>query len=312
MSLLTDIEHICNTSFGRFKVSINTMKSLDLMTREQIIISYTINIGGKQNKCIQIKVPNDKTNTIAELLIVKTSLGGCELNGLEIRKENTIKMVLFAFTILQEQFPHITIIKLQDKSSFECKFESGSYSGISLILYEIIFHQHTWYHRHFNASLINEELNKIYINAITHNLTNKSLKKLTFDFNNAVLNEMLRPIYDQSESWKDFFDKIYKLNNLCEVIYPWYKYACDYFLNNINFNEQWWKIQLQNNNKIYPIKYTIGNIKSGGNYRNTRKNKIIRNNINTNNILYNTIPSYDDIYNYKYSNVNFNILYKNK
>ena len=44
-----------------------------------------------------------------------------------------------------------------------------------------------------------------------------------------------------------------------------------------------------------------------GGYRNTRKNKnkIIRvNNSNINNIL-----TYDEIYNYKYSNINFNILY---
>ncbi len=292
---------IYNTSFGRFNISINTMKSLDLMTREEIIISYTINIGGNTNKCVQIKVDNNIVINTAELLIVKTSLGDCELNGIKIKKENTIKMVLLAFTILQEKFPHITQVKLQDKSSFECTFENGTHSGISLIIYEILFHQHTWYHRHFNAKLINEDLHNTYINAITYNLTKKSLKPDMFDFNNAILNEKLLPIYKQSETWKDFLDKIYKLPKLCEIIFPWYKYTSALLLDNINLDKQWWIIDLKHNNKIYPISYTIST--RGGNA--TRKNKIVNEYEETSNE-----PTYDELYNYKYLGINFNALYK--
>lgn len=307
MSLITDIEQIYNTSFGRFKVSINTMSSLDLMTREKIIISYTVNIGGGKNKCVQIKVPNDKSNNTAELLIVKTSLSDCEVNGIIIKKEKTIKMVLLGFTILRDNFPHIQLIKLQDKSSFECKFANDSRSGISLTLYEFLFHQHTWYDRHFNAELINKDLQKIYTTSITNNFRDKSFKPLIFDFNNSVLNEKLIHIYNNSDTWKDFLDKIYKLNSLCEVIFPWYKYASSIILDNINLDGQWWLIKLNDNNKIYPIKYTIGYSKGG--FNKTIKNKNSYNNMQYDEFIYNN-PSYDEIYNYKYTNINFNKLYK--
>jgi hypothetical protein len=303
---ISDIPFICKTTFGKFKIAINKSKSLDFMTRKEIINSYTINVGAI-NECVQIKIINNKSINTAELLIVKTSKGGCEIDGIQIKKESTVKMVLLAFTILQEKFPHITSIKLQDMSSFECTFENGSKSGISLTLYEILFHQQSWYHRRFNAKLINEDLYNTYIQAISKNFTDKLLKPEYFDFNNAVLNEMLTPIYKTSDTWYIFLNKVYKLNRLCEVIFPWYKYTSAILLNNINLDNQWWIINLKNNDKIYNIEYIIENIKGGN-----RKNK---NNKTKKNIKYTTDyeinePTYNEMYNYKYNNINFKILYK--
>ena len=263
MSNKTGKPFLLKTSVGTFKASISPSNTINLETREQQIVSYTITIGGK-NQCVQIKVMNNTNDTTAELLSVKTSFGDCEIYGTTIRSEKTIHMVLLAITLMRTEFSHISTLKLLDTSSFTCEFENGSKQGVSLTLYEILFHGASWYEKRFGAELPDSatRLRETYTSSIA-NFDNPSMKPQLFDFNNEVLNMKLPLIYSNTSTWREFLKEIYKLNNVCEVICPWYKNALAIIFNNISYDSQWWFIHLDNNPKIYQIPYEFQVIRGG-------------------------------------------------
>lgn len=211
------------TRAGIFKVVVNDDIHTNVHTREKIVTGKLISVGGK-NTCVFIKTFNNSTN--AHLNNVKTSSGGCEVNNKKIVGENTVIMVKLAFTIVREIAPHVKTIELDDSSVFTCELEdegSGSRSfGISIALYELAFHQSTWYERHFNAKLETEAANDAYLKAKEGFY---KPKPENFNFLNNSLNQLLTPIYKSTKTWKEFFTEIYKIENKCRIMFPWYKRA---------------------------------------------------------------------------------------
>ena len=231
------MEFKVDTEYGYFKVNVANDTKLDLHTRESSIIGKLITVGGK-NKCVGINAPY--ASDTAELLNVKRTGGGCELNDKEISGKNTVGMVSLAFTFLRKYMPHIKFIKLDDSSNIPCTLKNGDIVGISLAQHQIIFHQKTWYEKNFHAILINEDMRSLY-EKYKENFKNKPGE---FDFKNPSLNEILRPILHDSASWKDFFDYLNTLPNKCEIIYLWYPNALNIIFNNISFANQNWVIDL--------------------------------------------------------------------
>lgn len=207
------------TDAGIFKVVINDDIYTNLNTREQLLVGKLISVGGK-NTCVFIKTQN--SSSIAKLMNVKTSAGGCEINDKKIFGINTVIMVKLAFKLVKELAPHIKTIQLDDASVFSCKLENGRTFGISVALYELAFHQATWYERHFNARLLTDSANESYLKAKEgFDLA----KPEHFDFSNNSLNQLLTPIYKSTNTWKEFFAEIYKIENKCRIMFPWYKWA---------------------------------------------------------------------------------------
>ena len=89
-----------DTEYGYFKVNVNEHTKLDLHTRESSIIGKLITVGGK-NKCVGISAPYGSDT--AELLNVKRTGGGCELNDKEISGIKTVGMVSLAFIFLDRR-----------------------------------------------------------------------------------------------------------------------------------------------------------------------------------------------------------------
>lgn len=204
------------TSAGIFRVLINDDKEVDRDTRDIRVVGKLISVGGK-NTCVFIKISNNSSTAI--LNNVKTSADGCEMNNKKIAGENTVLMVKLAFTIVKEVSPHVKILELDDSSTFTCLLDNGRSFAISIALYELAFHQSTWYERHFNAKLLTEEVNQAYLKA----KEGFSLPKPEYyDFQNKSLNELLMPIYEKTKTWKEFFDEIYKIENKCRIMFPWY------------------------------------------------------------------------------------------
>ena len=204
------------TNAGIFKVVVNDDIETDLNTRKNFVTGKLISIGGK-NTCVFIKTSNNSTN--ANLNNVKTSAGGCEIDNKKIIGENTVIMVKLAFTIVKEVAPHVKTIELDDSSVFSCDLDNGRSFGISIALYELAFHQATWYERHFNAKLITDTANKAYLKAKEGFDKPKPEK---FDFLNNSLNQLLMPIYINTTTWKEFFAEIYKIDKKCRIMFPWY------------------------------------------------------------------------------------------
>ena len=249
------------TDSGIFLVSIKDDIVFDLMTREQRKNGIYIGVGGR-NTCVFITAPF--AGTTARLESVRTKDGGCALDK-EIRGESTVQMdmLALAFTILKENAPHIRTVTLQDASKFECRFGNGERpAGISLALYELMFHQTTWYERHFGAYICNPTLRQLYENSKSNFLT----KPASFDFRNPDLNTILQPILYDSENWKDFFDKIYTMNNKCKIIFPWYQSALSSIFDRILYQDQDWCIDMDNT-RIRTIPYTEVARQEGGRRR---------------------------------------------
>ena len=207
------------TNFGVCRVDVKDDIETNIHTRNNLVTGKLIAVGGKHT-CVFIKTSTYSNK--ANLHNVKTSACGCEVNHKKILGENTVRMVKLAFTIVKEVAPHVKMLELDDTSAFECKLEDGRSFGISIALYELAFHQATWYERHFDAKLITEEANQAYIQAKEGFHTPKPEQ---FDFLNNSLNQLLWPMYASTKTWKDFFAKIYNIEKKCRIMFPWYMRA---------------------------------------------------------------------------------------
>lgn len=243
---------VAKTNYGRFKVTINDVFDIDLMTRQKIITGKQISLGGKNN-CVSIKALN--SSNVAHFLNVKRTNDGCELNGKQIRGEATVHMILLTFTIVKNACPHITHIFLEDRSDIPCNRRDGSIVGISLALYELMFHRASWYERHFKAVLVNPTFMDMYEKA-KDNFSQKP--PANFDFNSNDLNIILREAIVNANSWSDFFDYIYTLDYKCDIIFPWYNTALSFILNGLTIDRQNWIIDLSNCEPVSYVRQNIG------------------------------------------------------
>lgn len=252
--------YIVKTSHGRFNVTINEDIKLDFLTRELRSIGKIITVGGR-NKCVGIKAPY--LSETAHLLNINR-IGDCELDNNKISGEKTVGMLNLAFTFLKREMRDIKYIELEDKSDFPCTRNDGSIVGISLALYEMMFHQQSWYERHFGAYLLNTTLRQLY----SKQKLNFDNPPVNIDFHNKDLNETLPLILRESKSWKEFFAKIYMMENKCEIIFPWYsEVLLQKIFDGISFDRQSWIIDLE---KIQSIDFLNIKEQQGGKY--TRRN----------------------------------------
>ena len=255
--------YIVKTSHGRFNVTVNEDIKLDFETRERRSIGKMITVGGR-HKCVGIKAPY--ASDTAHLLNINKTVGGCELDDNKISGEKTVGMLNLAFTFLKREMPNIKRIELEDKSDFPCTRSDGSIVGISLALYEMMFHQQSWYERHFGAYLVNPSLRELYSKQKEN--FNKP-PEFDIDFHNKDLNESLPPILRDSKTWKEFFAKVYTMQNKCEIIFSWYsEVLLQKIFSGISFDRQSWIIDLD---KTHSIEFISIEEQKGGKYF-TRKN----------------------------------------
>ncbi len=282
---------VYKTEYGIFRVTVNDDIKIDFEIRQKQKLGITVSIGGKDN-CVYIKAPLNSTT--AELVNLKVKNSKCELTGKTIFGDNTVGMVNLSFEVLRKEAPHIKRVYLIDQSDFECKMNNGDVGGISLALYELMFHQNTWYERHFGAYLCDDDLRLKYEKA-KKNFKNE--KPEYFSFENEDLQKLLEPIYIETKSWEDFFAKVYTNPKKCEIIFPWYQKALNKIMENVSYARQSWIIDLIDNPLLKNVDFEIVKNRYGGgkSKRKTRKN---------NNTMY-YIPqypslSYEDMYNLKY------------
>jgi hypothetical protein len=256
---------IYKTKYGTFRVTINIDNKINLDTRTQIRKGQLLSVGGKHT-CVFLNIPD--SGDTAHLTNLKTKDGGCELTGKKISGQDTIGMVNLAFTIIKKIAPNIKYIKLEDKSDFACEFDNGVIVGISMIVYEMLIHQESYYEKRFGAYLLNDTMRSLYEKSKSGFLDKPPE---LFSFNNSDLENIFRPIYNESKTWKEFFDKIKNMPNLCQKLYPWYRNAIKHIFNNISFERQDWIIDLENSPKLFNVEFTEINGQYGGKRRKTRK-----------------------------------------
>jgi hypothetical protein len=247
------MEYKLKTDIGTFRIKITDDIEIDPETRSVKQIGYGIGIGGNKDLCVYTTVRNDRN--IGKLHNLRIRGLVCETSGKEIKGEKTVHMMNVLFSVLKTLTPHVKFIELDDESEFPCQDNDRTY-GMSLALYELAFHQSTWYERHFGAELFHETLRNLYKKDGFY-----SKKPETFDFKHPVLNEKLQPVYSETTTWKEFFDKVYTMEGRCKLLLPWYKNAVRLIMGGVCFEGQIWRIDLSNP-KIKQIPYTV--VKQGG------------------------------------------------
>jgi hypothetical protein len=246
---MTDIEKICQTSFGRFKVKIN---------------DKNINVGGK-TFCVNIVLYEKETS----LFWLKTDEGGCELNEKEIRADKTVKMTDLAFSLLRKYYPERnTFITLLDDSGFSWKDKKGNKLKTIFLKGYLLMNRKTWYEEKFGAVMCDSDIYKIYRQKADNNFDDPKNKPESFDFMDDAVKEKLDPLYKSSKTWGEFIQKIKDNYNdsKYKLIYNWYRKAIYFIFDGMEINQDW-KIDISKR------PYIECNPQGGG--KRTRKNRRI-------------------------------------
>lgn len=238
------------TEFGKFDVRITNNEYISI---------------GSRNSCVQIGY-SVKTNT-ARLDWLGTEKGGCEKEDNPIRGPLTIKMTDLGFTILRDLIPSVNpFIQLTDSSTFVCILPNGQKIPMSKQKFNLLLFGKTFYQEAFGAVPMNDEnkAHQVFVSA----RIDPSKKPPIFEFNHPDLNSLLDPIYNKTETWKDFFDELYNqfgYKKLCTLMYPWYLQTIGILTK--HEVTSYWKIDITSRPRI---SYIISNASSGS--KATRKN----------------------------------------
>lgn len=249
---MANIEKICQTSFGKFKIKID---------------DKNINVGGK-TFCVNIALYEKET----ALYWLKTDEGGCELNEKEIRGDNTINMTDLGFSLLRKYYPKRSKeVTLLDDSGFSWKDRRGRKYKTNFLKGYLLLHRKTWYEDKFKAVMCNSEKYGEYRKKADNNFDDPSKKPETFDFINSEVKEKLEPLYKDSKTWGEFIKKIKDKYNdeKYKLIYDWYRQGIYIIFDGMEINQDW-KIDISKR----PYIECIQNV--GVNKANTRKNRRIR------------------------------------
>jgi hypothetical protein len=276
------------TDVGSFMVSIKDDILIDTITRAERIVGTLISVGGRR-ACVFIKAPN--TGDTGILDTVRTKGQGCEVHNKMIRGDASVHLVLLAFTVLRSVSPHIRFLELDDRSNIEIDL-NGTLVGMSLASYELLFHQATWYERHFHAILKDETLRKVYSKEGFYR--ERSEPSTQFDFRNRDLQALMEPLIMSAPTWKSFLDEVYTFKNRAQLVYPWYRQALADIMGPISFESQRWVIDVYNQD-LKSIQF----LEVGGSRRRTRRQRGGFSD-SENNKYYDEI-TYEELYNMRFS-----------
>ena len=263
------LKRAIKTKYGVYKLKA-TKDVKDIYSREATKkeIGILLNLGGKDTNCIQIKVPYEES--VGKILWIQSGKHNeCSIDDKEQRGEKLIHMVHLGITIAKEINPSLQTLELEDSASFDCSLPDGKKIAMSATDHDIAFYQQSYYERRYGAILMNPIIQKEYDEDMK-GFYDISKKPLLFDFKNKDIEDELVPLYDNSVTWKAFFDKINIKygKNKCTVIVVWVKSALLRILKNKNYSGMEWIIDV---NKIPTILYEERElVKSGGS---TRKHK---------------------------------------
>ena len=260
---------IIKTAYGKFELRIGEIKDRDT----QEIQEYTINLGSKETKCINLTIPSKYTNhRWGNLLFVKGK-GVCSIDK-HISDKFTQHMVLLSFTIARNLNPNLMGVVLEDESGFMCNLPNGKSIQVAMKDFHLAFHESTWYEYYFDAMIVRD--NNIYID-LKANFRNPDYKPQYFDFRNSELQDILQPLYESTYTWREFFDLISETfgSKKCAIVYPWLKSALYIIFDNNNiFENIKWYINFEENkmkNKTPLIQFLSYASQKGGRLYKTRK-----------------------------------------
>jgi hypothetical protein len=247
------------------------------------VISYNINLGGKDRKCLNLQFPSKFVDKSDGYLSWVESHNECSFESF-IESGKAQHILLLGFTIARDINPNLKKIYFDDISNIICQFPTKE-DKIPLKPFHIAFYKSSWYEYYFDAKLV-KDYDK-YVK-LKENFDKPEKKPQTFDFMNDDLQKELTPLYKKSDTWSQFFEEIKEKygRKKCAIIYPWINNALYIiFENDPYFESIKWYIDLEENktkNKTHPVYFEAYKVGGRSNKRKTRKNFINRTYIHPN------------------------------
>lgn len=268
------VEYELKTEHGRFIFKVE----LTLNRDTTIPVSYNINIGSKNNYCIQIRVPSKESGESGETDAYLMWVEAGEKCSLETYIETGLAkhMTLIGFTLTRQINTNIKTISFEDTSSFKCDLPDNKKIKVPMKAFYIAFHEATWYESNFGAKL---KTNYKEYCKLKKNMYKSENKPKRFNFVNKELQEELEPLYNSTLNWSEFFQAISKKygKKKCGIVYPWIMNALyEVFGSNI-FDDTRWYIDFKDHKEqnTYPmLTYNIKKIeKTTGGYKKIKQRR---------------------------------------
>lgn len=241
------------TKYGIYKLkATKDVKTLYSMNATKKEVGIILNLGGKDTNCVQIKVPYE--GSVGKILWIQAGKENeCSIDNKEQRGDKLVHMVQVGITIAKEINSNLHYLELEDSASFDCILPDNSKIAMNSTDHDIAFYQKSYYEKRYGAILINDTLREEYTKDMK-GFYEAAKKPLEFDFKSREIEEELVPLYNSSDNWKEFFDKINEKygNKKCTVTVLWIKSALLHIFNNRLYSGLNWKIDLS---KIPKISY---------------------------------------------------------
>ena len=262
---------VITTDKADYHLTITTIRDRNTNTPEH----YTIGLGSRKEKCVQLNVPSiESGKTEGKLIWVKKG-PACFLDSKKDSNSITPHTVNLAFTIARDINPNCLIYRLEDASKFPCKLPDGGTHTVSLKQFYIAFHGGTWYEQTFGAR-IEESVYELY-ERLKLNMYDSSKKPATYEFGNPSLNEILMPLYLSTKTWHEFFQAIQEKfgDKKCTIVYPWIVNALMQIFGIAMYEHTNWYIDLKDNNKTPLIQFkAYEDTMRGGSKTRKRKRRV--------------------------------------
>ena len=210
-------------------------KTVSMSYSQTDTVDDFLKIGG-DDMCVEYKY--NKTNPAhVELQWLHTDGQKCVEGDMKIGGENTLFLFYLSIQILKLYTP-VTHIEFLDNSKFPCKLPNGKSEKIHLSHYYFLFHGKTWYHAKFGAYPLDAG-QRIQYDSFLKNFDNPDMKPPTFDFKNNDLNAMFLPIWNTTNTWREFIHRIHATPNICQKVYPWYYNAALLLTKKLDIPAMW-------------------------------------------------------------------------
>jgi len=220
-----------------------------------IIFSHNFNIGGNKPNCVSV-IYKYRNNIPYEAYIPYLEYSNECVLGSNLEKGYGTEMLIK--TLLEYTYRKIPSIKdfyFEDMSHIDCVINKNNkkiIKPLKLAYYSIIYNNKTWYEKHFNARMIDNDKYELY-RTVLYFLDNKDYK---VDFNRFI--EITRPsldkiekleyYYNKSLTYREFFNNI-PYEERCIYLSEWLNEFMNYYLEEI-YSDNGWKIDVTNMNNM--------------------------------------------------------------
>jgi hypothetical protein len=254
---------IINTGKYNFKIIENTINY------NNKIFSKTFKLGGDYEDCINISYIYKNGNPVEAKIPHLLYEPECAV-GTYLGKGESERMIKTLLRYTSNKIPIITKFYFDDMSHIDCLEKNmttmpprKNKKPLKLSLLSIAYNSKTWYEKHFNATMEDNEKYLKYRKAVDF-LEQETVKEPFERFIEIARPpkeqiEYLKELYTPAKTYRDFFNNI-PFKDRCLILLPWLEHFMMHYLRNI-YSDNNWVIDVT----------TMDNMKGGRNK--TRKTK---------------------------------------